>query len=64
MIKVTVYITILILSLCFFCVTDRLQASGKCERAAAVALFNNKIRQAIEILSSQQNHKDLGSKGK
>ena len=32
----------------------RLQISGQQERAAAVALFNNKIREAIKILSSDR----------
>ena len=36
---------------------------GQHERAAAVALFNNKIREAIEILSSQRAHNNMGSKG-
>lgn len=31
---------------------NSLQDSGQYERAAAIALFNNDIRQAIEILSS------------
>ena len=34
--------------------TIRLQLSGQQERAAAVALFNNKIREAIKILSSDR----------
>ncbi|XP_078376457.1 GATOR2 complex protein MIOS-B-like isoform X2 [Oculina patagonica] len=40
-----------------------LQASGQHERAAAVALFNNKIKEAIAILSSQQANKNIGAKG-
>lgn len=43
---------------------NRLRAAGQHERAAAVALFNNKIREAIEILSSQQANKNMGAKGK
>lgn len=45
-------------------VINRLQAAGQHERAAAVALFNNKIREAIEILSSQRANKNMGAKGK
>lgn len=41
----------------------RLQSSGQYERAAAVALFNNKIRDAIEILSSQGSNDMKGTKG-
>ena len=44
-------------------VLNRLQAAGQHERAAAVALFNNKIREAIEILSSQKANKNMGGKG-
>ena len=33
----------------------RLEARGEYERAAAVALFNGKIRAAINILSSDEN---------
>lgn len=40
-----------------------LQAAGQYERAAAVALFNSKIREAIEILSSQKANKSTGGKG-
>ncbi|PFX28431.1 WD repeat-containing protein mio [Stylophora pistillata] len=42
---------------------NELQSSGQHERAAAVALFNNKIRDAIEILSSQGSNNKIGSKG-
>ena len=45
---------------CDFFVLNRLQAAGQHERAAAVALFNNKIREAIEILSSQKANKNTG----
>ena len=40
-----------------------MQSSGQYERAAAVALFNNKIRDAIEILSSQGSNNIKGTKG-
>ena len=49
--------------LLLWCVLNRLQAAGQHERAAAVALFNNKIREAIEILSSQKANKNIGAKG-
>nr|XP_058964529.1 GATOR complex protein MIOS-like [Pocillopora verrucosa] len=42
---------------------NKLQSSGQYERAAAVALFNNKIRDAIEILSSQGSNDMKGTKG-
>ena len=42
----------------------RLQISGQQERAAAVALFNNKIREAIKILSSDRlRDNSLGGTG-
>lgn len=53
---------ILIFCCCGVFVFNRLQAAGQHERAAAVALFNNKIREAIEILSSQKANKTTGSK--
>ena len=43
----------------------RLQISGQHERAAAVALFNNKIREAIKILSSDRlRDNSMGGTGK
>ena len=54
---------ILIFCCCDMFVLNRLQAAGQHERAAAVALFNNKIREAIEILSSQKANKNMGGKG-
>ena len=43
----------------------RLQISGQQERAAAVALFNNKIREAIKILSSDRlRDNSMGGTGK
>ena len=53
----------LIFCCCDLFVLNRLQAAGQYERAAAVALFNNKIREAIEILSSQKENKNSGGKG-
>jgi len=54
---------LLLLLLLLLCVClNRLQAAGQHERAAAVALFNNKIREAIEILSSQKANKNTGGK--
>ena len=45
--------------------TIRLQTSGQQERAAAVALFNNKIRDAIKILSSDRlRDNSMGGTGK
>ena len=45
--------------------TIRLQISGQQERAAAVALFNNKIREAIKILSSDRlRDNSMGETGK
>lgn len=39
--------------------------SGQQERAAAVALFNNKIREAIKILSSDRlRDNNMGGTGK
>ena len=55
-------VNILIFSRCVS-VLNRLQAAGQYERAAAVALFNSKIREAIEILSSQKANKSTGGKG-
>ena len=54
-----------ILIFCYYgvFVLNRLQAAGQHERAAAVALFNNKIREAIEILSSQKATKNMEGKG-
>ncbi|KAJ7386639.1 hypothetical protein OS493_006624 [Desmophyllum pertusum] len=40
-----------------------LQSSGQHERAAAVALFNNKIREAIDILSSQRANNNTEARG-
>lgn len=40
-----------------------LQLCGQHERAAAVALFNNKIREAIDILSSKLTHDNMGARG-
>lgn len=54
---------ILIFCFCGVFVLNRLQAAEQHERAAAVALFNNKIREAIEILSSQKANKNTGGKG-
>lgn len=42
---------------------NELQHCGQYERAAAVALFNNKIQEAINILSSQAAHNNMGTKG-
>ncbi|XP_015747858.1 PREDICTED: WD repeat-containing protein mio-B-like [Acropora digitifera] len=40
-----------------------LEGCGQFERAAAVALFNNKIQEAIDILSSNRTNDNLGEKG-
>ncbi|XP_067022252.1 GATOR2 complex protein MIOS-A-like [Acropora muricata] len=40
-----------------------LEGCGQFERAAAVALFNNKIQEAIDILSSKRTNDNLGEKG-
>ncbi|KAK2561322.1 GATOR complex protein MIOS [Acropora cervicornis] len=40
-----------------------LEGCGQFERAAAVALFNNKIQEAINILSSKRTNDNLGEKG-
>jgi len=48
---------------CGVFVLNRLKAAGQHERAAAVALFNNKLLEAIKILSSQKANQNLGAKG-
>jgi len=45
------------------CVLNRLEGCGQFERAAAVGLFNNKIQEAINILSSKRTNDNLGEKG-
>ena len=41
----------------------RLQLCGQHERAAAVALFNNKIQEAIDILRSQKTQNNTETRG-
>lgn len=41
---------------------EELQLCGQQERAAAVALFNNKIKEAIDILSSPKIHNNISAK--
>lgn len=54
-----------VLTVCYYgvFVLNRLKAAGQHERAAAVALFNNKLLEAIKILSSQKANQNLGAKG-